>query len=163
FQDRFRTSVRAMKTGRWTAVSQSAFEWEREALDFLRQHLPDHDPWRAWSNFEFIDDDGRVNEVDVLVLTPVGLVLIEVKSRPGTLRGDAYGGTWTTEGHRVTTDNPLPLANRKAKRLASVLRRQEAIVRSTSRTAPWIEPLIFLSAVRQRPALDPGTDKRIAL
>jgi Nuclease-related domain len=79
------------KTGRGTAVSQSAFEWEREALDFLRQHLPDHDPWRAWSNFEFIDDEGRVNEVDVLVLTPVGLVLIEVKSRPGTLRGDAYG------------------------------------------------------------------------
>ena len=95
-----------MKSNRWTAVSQSAFEWEREALDFLRDHLPDHEPWRAWSNFEFIDDEGRVNEVDALVLTPVGLVLIEVKSRPGTLRGDAYSWTWTTEGRQVTTDNP---------------------------------------------------------
>jgi serine/threonine protein kinase len=152
-----------MKTGRWTAVSQSAFEWEREALDFLRQHLPDHEPWRAWSNFEFIDDEGRVNEVDVLVLTPVGLVLIEVKSRPGTLRGDAYSWTWTTEGHQVTTDNPLPLANRKAKRLASVLRRQEAIARGAARASPWIEPLIFLSAVRKRPVLDPGTEKRVVL
>jgi Nuclease-related domain len=32
-------------------------------------------------------DDGRVNEVDVLVLTPAGLVLVEIKSRPGTLGG----------------------------------------------------------------------------
>jgi hypothetical protein len=40
-----------MKIGRWTAVSQSAFEWEREALDFLGDHLPDYEPWRAWSNF----------------------------------------------------------------------------------------------------------------
>ena len=98
-----------MKSGRWTAVSQSAFEWEREALDFLREHLLDREPWRAWSNFEFIDDEGRVNEVDVLVFTPVGFILIEVKSRPGTLRGDAYSWTWTTEGRPVTTDNPLPL------------------------------------------------------
>ena len=125
-----------MKPGRWTAVSQSAFDWEREALDFLRQHLPDHEPWRAWSNFEFIDDEGRVNEVDVLVLTPVGLVLVEVKSRPGSVRGDAYSWTWTTEGRQLITDNPLPLANRKAKRLAFVLRRQEAIAaRGLSRAA----------------------------
>lgn len=152
-----------MKTGRWTAVSQSAFEWEREALDFLRDHLPDHEPWRAWSNFEFIDDEGRVNEVDVLILTPVGLVLVEVKSRPGTLRGDAHTWTWTTEGRQVTSDNPLPLANRKAKRLASVLRRQDALARTPFREAPWVEPLIFLSAVRKQPSLDPGTEKRVVL
>lgn len=153
-----------MRAPRWTAVSQSSFEWEREALDFLRDQLPDHEPWRAWSNFEFIDDDGRVNEVDALVMTPAGLVLIEVKSRPGTLRGDAYSWTWVTEGRPVTSDNPLPLANRKAKRLASVLRRQEALTgRSAPRVAPWVEPLIFLSGVRQRPNLDPGTEKRVTL
>src|SRR6516165_4538253 len=116
-----------MKAPRWTAVTEPAFPWEGEALDFLRSHLPDQEPWRAWSNFEFIDDEGRVNEVDALVLTPFGFVLTEVKSRPGTVRGDAYSWTWTTEGRQLTTDNPLPLANRKAKRLASVLRRQEAI------------------------------------
>lgn len=153
-----------MRVPRWTAVSQSAFEWEREALDFLRDHLPDHEPWHAWSNFEFIDDEGRVNEVDVLVLTPAGLILIEVKSRPGTLRGDAYSWTWTTEGRSVVADNPLPLANRKSKRLASVLRRQEALAgRGAPRVAPWVEPLIFLSKVQQRPALDPGTEKRVVL
>src|ERR1700691_43723 len=140
-----------MKAPRWTAVSQSAFTWERDALDFARGHLPDHDPWRAWSNFEFIDDEGRVNEVDLLVLTPAGLALVEIKSRPGTVRGDAQSWTWTTEGRQITTDNPLPLANRKAMRLASVLRRQEALTgRGAPRGAsPWVEPLIFLSDIRQ--------------
>jgi serine/threonine protein kinase len=154
-----------MKAPRWTAVSQSSFSWEREALEFVRGHLPDHDPWRAWSNFEFIDDEGRVNEVDLLVLTSAGLVLIEIKSRPGTVTGDAHTWTWRTEGRPLTTDNPLPLANRKAKRLASLLRRQEALAgRAGPRgTGPWIEPLIFLSAVRQQPAIDPGTANRVAL
>jgi len=153
-----------MKSPRWTAVSPSSFEWEGEALNFLRDHLPDSDPWRAWSNFEFIDDEGRVNEVDALVLTPACLVLVEVKSRPGTLRGDAHSWTWRTEGREITTDNPLPLANRKAKRLAGVLRRQDALTgRSGPRVVPWVEPLIFLSKVGQRPVLDPGTAKRVVL
>ena len=50
-----------MRAQRWVAVSPSEYAWEREALDFLRQHLPDYEPWRAWSNFEFVDNDGRVN------------------------------------------------------------------------------------------------------
>jgi serine/threonine protein kinase len=151
-----------MKPPRWTAVTEPAFPWEREALDFLRSHLPDHEPWRAWSNFEFIDDEGRVNEVDVLVLTPAGLVLVEIKSRPGTLGGDASTWRWTTEGRPFEVDNPLPLANRKAKRLASVLKRQDAFGRGRIRP-PWVEPAIFLSAVRQKPQLDPGTTRRVFL
>lgn len=154
-----------MKTPRWTAVSQSAFAWERDALDFARVHLPDHEPWHAWSNFEFIDDEGRVNEVDLLVLTAAGLVLVEIKSRPGTVKGDALTWTWMTDGRPFYRDNPLPLAHRKARRLAAVLRRQEALTgRSAPRgAAPWVEPLIFLSDVKQPPAIDPGTAKRVAL
>jgi hypothetical protein len=119
-----------MKPPRWIAVSQSEFPWERDALNFARDHLPDNEPWRAWSNFEFVDDEGRVNEVDLLVLTAAGLVLVEIKSRPGSVRGDAQTWTWITDGRPFYQDNhPLPLANRKAKRLAGVLRRQEALAR----------------------------------
>ena len=148
-----------MQASRWTAVSQSAFEWEREALDFAKIHLPDHEPWRAWSIFEFIDDEGRVNEVDLLVLTPAGLILVEIKSRPGTVKGDASSWIWTTNGRQVTTDNPLPLANRKAKRLSSILRRQPAL----GGRSVWVEPLIFLSDKGQRLSIDPGTEKRVVL
>ena len=40
--------------------------WEREALDFVRESLPDRTPYRAWSNFEFVAQDGSINEVDLL-------------------------------------------------------------------------------------------------
>jgi serine/threonine protein kinase len=154
-----------MKPSQWTAVSQSAFAGERDALDFARAHLPDYEPWHAWSKFEFIDDEGRVNEVDLLVLTPAGLVLVEIKSCRGTVKGDAQTWTWITNGRPYYRDNPLPLANRKARRLATVLRRQEALTgHSAPRgAAPWVERLIFLSDVQQPPAIDPGTAKRVAL
>jgi serine/threonine protein kinase len=151
-----------MKSPRWTAVSQSSFAWEREALEFLREHLPDYDPWRAWSNIEFIDDEGRVNEVDCLVLTSAGLILIEIKSRPGTVQGDPHSWIWTTDGRRYDDDNPLPLANRKAKRLASILRRQDAFSRSHARS-PWVEAVIFLSAVRGEPRIDSGSAHKVFL
>ncbi len=152
----------AMKPPRWSAITQSAFEWERAALEFLREHLPEHEPWRAWANFEFIDDQGRVNEVDVLVLTPQGLVLVEIKSRPGAVEGDAHSWTWNTDGRRTTVDNPLRLANRKAQRLASLLRRQDAIAKSPVQ-APWVEAAIFLSAVRPPLRLDASTRNRVFL
>jgi hypothetical protein len=43
-----------------------------------------------------------------------------------------------------------------------VLKRHDAIGRGQIR-APWVEPTIFLSAVRQKPQLDPGTTRRVFL
>ncbi len=136
-----------MREPRWSQQNESEFPWEREALAFLREHLPDRDPWRAWANFEFIDDTGKVREVDVLVLSPCGLFLIEIKSRPGAVSGDTHTWTWTTEGRQYIQDNPLILANRKAKRLASLLRRQPAIAEGKVRL-PRVQEMVFLSAQR---------------
>lgn len=130
---------------RWHVISESNFAWEREALDWLRSNLPDRDPWHVWTNFEFIDDDGKVSEVDALVLSPAGLFLVEIKSRPGVLTGDTHSWTWVTDGRSNTYDNPVILANRKAKRLASLLRRQSAIIKAKIRL-PFVEPAIFLSS-----------------
>ena len=135
----------AMSSHRWAAIAESQFPWEREALDWLRAQLPDRDPWHAWTNFEFIDDDGKINEVDALILSPSGFFLVEIKSRPGVVTGDPHTWTWTTDGREHSYDNPLILANRKAKRLASVLRKQTSVIKSKTRL-PWVEPLIFLSA-----------------
>ena len=82
----------------WITVSESSFSWEREALQFVRDRFPQHEPYRAWSNFEFIADDGSINEVDLLIFSPVGLFLIEIKSRPGRVFGDAGNWTWETDG-----------------------------------------------------------------
>jgi len=130
---------------RWHVIAESNLAWEREALEWLRSHLPDRDPWHVWTNFEFIDDEGKVSEVDALVLSPAGLFLVEIKSRPGVLTGDVHSWTWTTDGRSATVDNPVILANRKAKRLASLLRRQPAITKAKIRL-PFVEPAIFLSS-----------------
>lgn len=51
-----------MTLPRWTAVSESAYTWEAEAISWLRDRLPDSDAYRGWSNFEFVAQDGAVNE-----------------------------------------------------------------------------------------------------
>jgi serine/threonine protein kinase len=131
-----------MSSARWKQITPSQFPWEREALDYVREHLPDIDPYRAWANFEFIADDGTINEVDLLVLTPRGFFLVEIKSRPGVLGGDRVTWTWTYEGRAYTEDNPIILANRKAKKLASLLKRQKACQKIK---VPYLDPLVFCS------------------
>ncbi len=130
----------------WKQITPSDYAWEREALEFARQLLPDHDPYRAWANFEFIAQDGSINEVDLLVLTPKGCFLVEIKSHPGVMRGDA--GTWVWErldGRTKTFDNPRLLADRKAKKLASLLQVQPSSKKGSERI-PFISTLVFLSA-----------------
>lgn len=135
----------SLSNSRWHVIAQSNFPWEQEALEWIRSSLPDRDPWHVWTNFELIDDEGRVNEVDALALTPAGLFIIEIKSRPGIVTGDAHTWSWETDRRVRSVDNPLLLTDRKAKRLASLLRRQPAIVKAKIRL-PFIEPLVFLSA-----------------
>jgi hypothetical protein len=38
----------------WIVVTESQYAWERDALEFVRHQFPTHEPYRAWSNFEFI-------------------------------------------------------------------------------------------------------------
>ncbi len=151
-----------MSSQRWSAIAESQFPWEREALEWLRVELPDRDLCHAWTNFEFIDDDGKVNEVDALIISPGGLFLVEIKSRPGLVTGDTHTWTWTTNGRDYSYDNPLILANRKAKRLASVLRKQPSVIKSKIRL-PWVEPLIFLSATKLNCKLEGNARARVYL
>src|SRR5882724_3163080 len=133
----------SMLSQRWIAVTEPQFPWERSALTYLRERLPDQEPFRAWSNFEFIAEDGSINEVDLLVVSLYKIYLVEIKSRPGRVSGDAGTGTWTHEGRPFTEDNPLLLANRKAKKLKSLLLHQSALHHMRT---PFIEATVFLSA-----------------
>jgi hypothetical protein len=46
----------------WKTMARSQFPWEQEALDFIHERFPGQDNYRAWANFEFIADDGSINE-----------------------------------------------------------------------------------------------------
>jgi serine/threonine protein kinase len=128
----------------WIKFAESRYPWEREALEFVRSKFPAYEPYRAWSNFEFIADDGSINEIDLLVFSPMGFFLIEIKSRPGRVAGDAGTWLWDHDGRTVTIDNPVIAANTKAKKLRALLNRQRAI--KGKGEIPFIEPLIFCSA-----------------
>lgn len=137
------------KAKNWTTVTESSFPWERDALDFVRDQFPDYEPYRAWANFEFIAHDGSINEVDLLVLTKMGIFLIEIKSRPGAITGDAGTWTWEHAGKRFTDDNPILLADRKCKKLKELILRQKSASKFKGQL-PRIEPLVFCSAEDQK-------------
>ncbi|GAA1011419.1 protein kinase [Acrocarpospora pleiomorpha] len=114
-----------MLEGRWTTVTESEFDHERRGLEAIREKLPDSEPWRAWSNFTFTAHAGHVREVDLLVVTPGGVCLVELKDWRGSLTTE--NGTWvqtTKSGRRVPHGNPLHLVNKKAKELAALLGQQ---------------------------------------
>lgn len=133
-----------MGPNRWIEVTASEFPHEREALAFLREGLPDREPFRAWSNFTIVGNDGRLSEIDAPIVSPTGVHLVEIKNYRGTLTGDA--GTWTqTRGkHGWTMDNPLPLADRKAKILKSLLLDQPAF-RAARGGRLYVQASVFLS------------------
>jgi len=136
---------------RWKQFAESRYAHEREALEFLRDVLPDRDPIYLYSNFEFIADDGSVNEIDALVVTQAGVFLLELKSRGGIVTGNRHLWDWDKNGHTITVDSPLTLTNSKARKLAGLLGKQKAF---RGERAPWIEALVFLSA--------PGISVRLA-
>ncbi|MEV6616435.1 BREX system serine/threonine kinase PglW [Streptomyces sp. NPDC051051] len=111
-----------MREGRWVTVTESEFDHEHRGLEAIREQLPDSDPWRAWSNFTFTANTGHVREVDLLVVAPGGVYMIELKDWHGSVTSE--NGTWvqtTPGGRRRTHGNPLHLVNKKAKELAGLL------------------------------------------
>jgi serine/threonine protein kinase len=146
----------------WTQVTQSQFPWERDALEFVRAGFPTAGAYRVWANFEFIAQDGSINEVDLLAVTPRGVFLIEIKSWPERIEGDT--GTW----YRIrddrpprAEDNPLYLTNQKAKRLKSLLERTRVPGRKAS--LPFISPLVFLSHPDVQPRLERAARMKVCV
>ncbi|WP_328846452.1 BREX system serine/threonine kinase PglW [Streptomyces sp. NBC_00258] len=113
-----------MRDGRWVTVTESEFQHERRGLEAIREKLAtaNNDPWRAWTNFTFTAHTGHVREVDLLVIAPGGVYLIELKDWHGSI--ESRNGTWLQTqpgGRQISHGNPLHLANKKAKELASLL------------------------------------------
>ncbi len=130
---------------RWVEVTPSEHSHERAGLTTVRDLLPDAEPYRAWSNFTFTTADGRLYEVDLLVIGRAGLRLVELKHWSGRITGTRRrGGTtpirWTTR--RL-------LADAKAKRLASLLKEHSRRVR-----VPFVTASVLLHAPHTEVALD---------
>ncbi|MEV6965197.1 BREX system serine/threonine kinase PglW [Hamadaea sp. NPDC051192] len=139
---------------RWEHINPSQFVHEQSGLRQLASYLPDTDPYHVWANVEFVGTDGSINEVDALVLTPRGLFVLELKHWSGEIGGDGIQWVRRPPNGRLTPeDNPYILANRKAKRLASVIKfyaRQQG----KEAHSPFVGAAVYLHAPDFRSRLD---------
>ncbi|MGV9720200.1 protein kinase domain-containing protein [Nocardia beijingensis] len=119
----------------------------------LRRIVPKAPPYRAWTNFEFMDNHGQWHEIDALVLGRRRLHLIELKHYTGELRGSETSWVRTTLGGKTRTQrSPLLLTRRKAQRLATRIEeeaRKVALdigldVQKVRRALPFVQEAVFL-------------------
>ncbi|SCL29660.1 serine/threonine protein kinase [Micromonospora nigra] len=136
---------------RWEQINPSAYPHEQDGLRELASYLPDAEPYHVWANVEFVGTDGSINEVDALVLTSRGLYVLELKHWQGVVGGD--GQQWRRRlpgGGRRVLDSPLILANRKAKRLRSVMQQYAP----HGARIPFVNAAVFLHARNMTSELD---------
>lgn len=147
---------------RWQQVTPSQYSWEDDALDALRSLLPDADPFRAWTNFEFTDG-GRIHEADALAVTPKGVFLIEIKSWSGRVKGDQV--TWVQQrldGSTTSYGNPARLNTAKVRSLASLIRRHWS-GSPTAPPPPFIVSLVWFSNPNLRVSLPTELRDQVAV
>lgn len=143
----------ATQDDRWIEVSKSAFAHETAGLEMLRGLMPGASPYRAWTNFEFMDNHGQWHEVDALVLGRRRLHLVELKHFTGLLRGTETSWVRTTlSGKTRTQRSPLLITRRKAQRLATrieeearkVAREYDLNEEKVRRALPFVQESVFL-------------------
>lgn len=97
-------------------IGQPANESERQAIGFLRDHLPEG--WLIFHNFEMRQGE-EVFEIDIAILAPHAVYLVDVKGTRGNI--DVYGSKWYPEG-RQPFFSPLAKLRSHAKTMATIIR-----------------------------------------
>jgi serine/threonine protein kinase len=97
-------------------IGQPANESERQAIGFLRDHLPDG--WLIFHNFEMRQGE-EVFEIDIAILAPHVVYLVDVKGTRGNI--DVYGSKWYPEG-RQPFFSPLAKLRSHAKTMSTIIR-----------------------------------------
>jgi serine/threonine protein kinase len=123
---------------------ETEYPWEREAIDFVIEGLPDVDPYHVWPLHELlVPSTGKLYELDLIVIGKHALYLVEAKSWPGKVTGDVRDWQIHMPGvpRPQMKENPYHLVNRKAKVLATLVRNELPAGQSI-----WVEPLVFLSS-----------------
>ena len=97
------------------AIGQPVNESEREAIAYLRDHLPN--TFTVIHNFE-LKQGHEIYEIDIALLGPHCVHVVDVKGTRGHV--DVYGGKWYPEG-RAPYQSPLAILRRHAKALKTLI------------------------------------------
>lgn len=100
---------------RIVAIGQPANDSEREAIAYLRDHLPNS--YTVIHNFE-LKQGHELYEIDIALLAPHCVFVIDVKGTRGLI--DVYGAKWYPEG-RAPYHSPLAILRKHAKALKTFL------------------------------------------
>jgi serine/threonine protein kinase len=96
-------------------IGEPVNEAERQAIAYLRDHLPAS--YLVLHNFEIVRD-GEAFEVDVAIIAPHAVYLVDVKGTRGLI--DVYGPKWYPEG-RQPFSSPLAKLRGHAKAIKAVI------------------------------------------
>jgi serine/threonine protein kinase len=97
------------------AIGQPANDSEREAIAYLRDHLPDS--CTLIHNFE-LKQGRELYEIDIALLAPHSVFVVDVKGTRGLV--DVYGAKWYPEG-RAPYHSPLAILRKHAKALKTLI------------------------------------------
>jgi serine/threonine protein kinase len=101
-------------------IGQPVNDSERQAIGFLRDHLPDG--WLIFHNFEMRREQ-EVFEIDLAILAPHAVYLVDVKGTRGLI--DVYGSKWYPEG-RQPFHSPLAKLRQHVRTMAAIIRDNNA-------------------------------------
>lgn len=96
-------------------IGEPVNEAERQAIAYLRDHLPSS--YLVLHNFEIVRD-GEAFEVDVAIVAPHAVYLVDVKGTRGLI--DVYGPKWYPEG-RQPFSSPLAKLRGHARAVKGVI------------------------------------------
>lgn len=97
------------------AIGQPANDSEREAIAYLRDHLPNS--FTLIHNFE-LKQGFELYEIDIALLGPHCVFVVDVKGTRGLV--DVYGSKWYPEG-RAPYHSPLAILRKHAKALKTLI------------------------------------------
>ncbi|NUU18460.1 BREX system serine/threonine kinase PglW [Cellulomonas humilata] len=145
----------------WESLGDPASPAEAEALERLRAVVCAGPVARGWTNVTFVDLNGRTAELDAVIVTRVGVFVVELKGWSGKIGGTQQSWRVTSGAGTVRTEkNPLWLTELKAKRLKSLLMAKARNAQERS-AVPFIGALVVLHAQGSVVDLDDHAGQRI--
>src|SRR5438309_898484 len=119
-------------------IGQPANDPERQAIAYLRDHLPVG--YRILHNFELRSDNGQWFEIDIAIIAPHAVFLVDVKSTYGEIY--VAGGKWHPEG-RTPFASPLAKLRQHTRLLHGLL---SAASGSSALRRVWVSATVLLTA-----------------
>lgn len=120
------------------AIGQPANDSEREAIAYLRDHLPNS--CVVIHNFE-LKQGHELYEIDIALLAPNCVFVIDVKGTRGLV--DVYGAKWYPEG-RAPYHSPLAILRKHAKVLKTLVCDQHPA--DTSLRGIYVDAAVLMTA-----------------